>query len=95
MVKYIAFALVVVGSLSLVGVAEAGRRHGCASCGGCPGGYCGVPVGAPAAVPAYGAVAPPVVAAPQATTVVVASAPAAAQPAPAYYAARRGLFRRR
>jgi len=81
MVKYLAMMAVVVGSLVLANVAEAGRRHhGCASCGGCAGGVCAMPVGvAPAPVKAA-------VVAPEGTTVV------AATPAPVYTTARRGLF---
>src|SRR5262245_17442807 len=92
MVKYLAFALVLVGSLSLAALAEAGHRHrGCASCGGCYGGYCGVPV-APAPIPAPAPVAPPpMAAAPQAVPAAVVAIPAT-QPAPVYYTSGRRLF---
>ena len=96
MVKYLAFALVLAGSLSVVAVAEAGRRHhgGCASCGvysgGCPGGVCAVPVTpGHAVVPVQGA--PVVVAAPQSAPAVVVAAPGT-QPAPVYYSSGRRLF---
>ena len=82
MVKYLATLAVVVASLGVANVAEArGRHHGCASCGGCPGGVCTMPV-APAPVKAAAVEAAP-------GTAVVA-----ATPAPVTYTttARRGLF---
>lgn len=62
MVKYLALAMALVGSLVVVDLAQAGHRHhrrGCSSCGGCQGGDCYVaPVGCAngaCAVPVYGA----------------------------------------
>ena len=80
MVRFLALMAVVVGSLVMVNVAEAGRRHhGCESCGGCAGGVCAMPVGV---APVKAAVVQPAPGAP-----VVAAAPA-----PVYTTARRGLF---
>jgi hypothetical protein len=78
MVKYLALAIVMVGSLVMVDMASARGHRGCASCGGCPGGVCAVPV---AAGPVKAAVV-----APGAPVVAVT-------PAPQYtVSARRGLF---
>ena len=99
MVKYLALALALVGTLALADSADARGRRGCASCnvgGGCPGGVCYAPVatygpGKMAAVDN----APPAVA--QSEVPPAAPAAVAAQPAPRSYAnnVRRGLFGRR
>jgi hypothetical protein len=90
MVKFFAMAAAIVGTLMVADWAQARGRHGCSSCGGCPGGVCAVPV-APGKSASLdnappGLVGSPAPAAPVAT---------ATQPAPTYYAsttARRGLF---
>jgi hypothetical protein len=99
MVKFLALALALVGSLALVDAAEARGRRGCASCnvgGGCPGGVCYAPAAAygPGKMAAVEN-APPVVA--ESDVPPAAPAAVAAQPAPRSYAnnARRGLFGRR
>ena len=78
MVKYLALAVVMLGSLVMVDMASARGHRGCRSCGGCQGGECAVPV-------AYG---------PAKAAVVAPGAPVvAATPAPQYtISARRGLF---
>ncbi len=86
MVKYLALAAVVVGSLAVADTAEARGRRGCSTCyvgGGCPGGVCAVPYAPAPVAPVKAAVVAP--AAPE-----VAVVPAA----PRYYTtnARRGLF---
>jgi hypothetical protein len=93
MVKYLAMVAAVVGSLMIAEQAQAFGRHGCKSCGGCPGGNCSVPY-APSKSASTNNAPPGLVTAPQTAPAVVA----AAQPAPASYAyapARRGLFGRR
>ena len=94
MVKYLALALALVGSLAVADLAEARGRRGCSSCSagsGCPGGVCYAPV-APAKMAANGNAPPMVVATPDAPP--AAPVAAVAQPAPRYYAnsARRGVF---
>jgi hypothetical protein len=91
MVKYLALAAVIVGSLAVADIAEARGRRGCSTCnsgGGCPGGVCAVQY-APGPMP----VAPMKAAEVAPAAPVVAAAPAA----PTYYTtnARRGLFGRR
>jgi len=97
MVKYLAMAAAVLGTLMVADLAQARGRHGCATCGGgyaaaggCPGGVCSVPV-APAKSASTDNVPPGLVSDPALATPAVA----AARPAPTYYAntsARRGLF---
>jgi hypothetical protein len=53
MVKYLAIAAALGFSLLAANSANAWGRHGCASCGGCPGGVCSVPV-APGKYTTYG-----------------------------------------
>lgn len=99
MVKYLAMAAAVIGSLAIADLAQARGHHGCATCGGgyvaaggCPGGVCSMPMGAPAKMAVnYGA--PAVVAAspaPASVPVVTPVQPSA--PYVATYTARRGLF---
>jgi len=98
MVKYFATAAAIVVSLVVSGLAEARGPHGCASCsaavyaGGCPGGVCAVPAGAPVKMATNSNVPPGYVIATGPTPVPVV---ATTQPAPRYYAStnvRRGLF---
>jgi len=93
MVKYLAMAAALVGSVAIADLAQARGRHGCATCGavayggGCPGGVCSAPV-APAKMAMADGAVPAVEGAPSA-------APVATQPAPRTYVnntARRGLF---
>jgi hypothetical protein len=100
MVKYLALALALVGSLTVTDLAEARGRRGCSSCsvgGGCPGGVCYAPVATiqPGKMAVTDNAPPAVVTTPDAAP----AAPVAtvAQPAPRTYAnnARRGLFARR
>jgi hypothetical protein len=93
MVKYLALAAVVVGSLAVADIAEARGRRGCSTCynggGGCPGGVCAVPY-APGPAP----VAPIKAAVVTPATPEVAATPVVAPAAPRYYTSnvRRGLF---
>ena len=100
MVKYLAMAAAIIGSLMVAELAQArGRHHGCASCGGggyvaggCPGGMCSVPMAAPGKMAALDSAPPALVTAPAPAPVATV---APAQPTPRYYAnnsARRGLF---
>ena len=100
MVKYFAFTLALVGSLSVADVAEARGRRGCSSCsvgGGCPGGVCYAPVATvqPGKMAATDDAPPAVVATPEVRP--AAPVATATQPAPRTYASnvRRGLFGRR
>jgi len=99
MVKYLAMAAAIIGSLMVADLAQARGRHGCASCGGggyvaggCPGGMCSVPMAAPGKMAAMDNAPPALVTAPTPASVATV---APAQPASRYYAsntARRGLF---
>lgn len=92
MLKYFAMVAAVVGSLMIAGEAQAFGRHGCKSCGGCPGGNCSVSY-APAKTAINNNAPPGLSPAPQSAPAVVADQPAAASFA--YAPARRGLFGRR
>ncbi len=95
MVKYLGMVLAVAGSLMIAEQAQAFGRHGCKSCGGCPGGNCSVGY-ADSGKQAYTNNAPPGV-----NAVATTPAPAtvtATQPTTTTYAyntGRRGLFGRR
>lgn len=93
MVKYLAFAAVLMGSLTVAELAEARGRRGCTTCGGCPGGVCYTTVAPAKSAQLSDAPPAPIAATNGATTQPVATT--TVQPTVRYYNAsnsRRGLF---